>query len=55
MDMTNTAEGHNVNIVAILLGLIEKGILTPEEFIELQIDAQQAIQDYHDDEDEDNF
>jgi hypothetical protein len=42
--MSETGRGHLINTVAILLALVEKGIITTEEFIEYQIQAREAVE-----------
>lgn len=44
LDMSETGRGHLINTVAILLALVNKGILTTEEFIEYQIQAREAVE-----------
>lgn len=43
LDMSETGRGHLINTVAILLALVDKGILTAEEFIDYQIQAREAV------------
>ena len=42
--MSETGRGHLINTVAILLALVDKGIITTEEFIEYQIQAREAVE-----------
>ena len=44
LDMSETGRGHLINTVAILLALVDKGIITTEEFIEYQIQAREAVE-----------
>ncbi len=38
-----TCEGNLVNTVAILLAMVDNGIITTKEFIEYQIQAREAL------------
>jgi|14BtaG_2_1085337.scaffolds.fasta_scaffold174581_2 hypothetical protein len=43
LDMSMTSEGNLVNTVAILLAMVDNGIITTEEFVEYQIQAREAL------------
>jgi len=42
--MSMTSKGHLINTIAILLVLIDHGIITTEEFIEYQLQAKAAVE-----------
>jgi hypothetical protein len=44
LDMSMTSKGHLINTIAILLVLIDHGIITTEEFIEYQLQAKAAVE-----------
>ncbi len=44
LDMSESGKGHLINTVAILLVLIDSGIITTEEFIEYQLQARRAVE-----------
>jgi len=44
LDLSGTSKGHLINTIAILLVLIDHGIITTEEFIEYQLQAKAAVE-----------
>jgi len=44
LDMSLTQKGNLINTVAILIAMIDKGVLTTDEFIDYQIQAREAVE-----------